>query len=180
MYIRKTYLALVQGALPKGRRGTIRASVQVDSYYRPAVTRFKVLESNSGVALVELRPLTGRKHQLRVHCASYLKAPIIGDYRYGFRDERFQSSMRGQDEELEDDEFQYQLQRRMRQGRNRRPSSSSYRAGAQHAPSVAAPIYLHSWKVVVRKPRKKPFDFSAPLPQHMRSLVKALAWQITT
>ncbi len=30
-----------------------------------------------------LKPVTGRKHQLRVHCAEYLKAPIYGDMKYG-------------------------------------------------------------------------------------------------
>eukprot|EP00045_Choanoeca_perplexa_P017755 m.264615 g.264615 ORF g.264615 m.264615 type:complete len:67 (-) comp17624_c0_seq6:5968-6168(-) len=34
-------------------------------------------------ALLELTPLTGRKHQLRVHCAQALLCPIVGDTLYG-------------------------------------------------------------------------------------------------
>ena len=36
-----------------------------------------------GTALLELTPITGRKHQLRVHCAQALRCPIVGDTLYG-------------------------------------------------------------------------------------------------
>lgn len=36
------------------------------------------------LSLLEMRPITGRKHQLRVHCAEQLKMPILGDAKYGF------------------------------------------------------------------------------------------------
>ncbi|KAJ1560884.1 Mitochondrial RNA pseudouridine synthase rpusd4 [Cladochytrium tenue] len=48
-----------------------------------AETFFKTISSDSFLALVELKPKTGRKHQLRVHCAQVLQAPILGDYKYG-------------------------------------------------------------------------------------------------
>lgn len=38
--------------------------------------------------LLELIPQTGRKHQLRVHCAQVLGCPIVGDYKHGYRDVR--------------------------------------------------------------------------------------------
>ena len=38
-----------------------------------------------GYTWLELRPLTGRKHQLRVHCAEVLGTPILGDYKYGWQ-----------------------------------------------------------------------------------------------
>ena len=38
--------------------------------------------------LLELTPQTGRKHQLRVHCAHVLKCPMVGDYKHGYRDLR--------------------------------------------------------------------------------------------
>ncbi|EKD41902.1 MAG: RluA family pseudouridine synthase [uncultured bacterium] len=44
-------------------------------------TQFKVLDTMSGMALVEAKPITGRTHQLRVHFAS-IGCPIIGDYLY--------------------------------------------------------------------------------------------------
>ncbi len=52
---------------------------------KKAVTRYRVLESYGNEARLELQPLTGRTHQLRVHCASHLglNAPIKGDTLYG-------------------------------------------------------------------------------------------------
>ncbi|TSY83929.1 RNA pseudouridylate synthase domain-containing protein 4 [Bagarius yarrelli] len=47
-----------------------------------AVTRYKVLDSSSGCSLVELQPITGVKHQLRVHMALALACPILGDHKY--------------------------------------------------------------------------------------------------
>ncbi|KAL4581164.1 hypothetical protein LXL04_017373 [Taraxacum kok-saghyz] len=51
-----------------------------------AVTEYRVLESSThGLTWLELSPLTGRKHQLRVHCAEVLGTPIVGDYKYGWQ-----------------------------------------------------------------------------------------------
>lgn len=44
-----------------------------------AVTAYEVLAVSGGRALLRLAPLTGRKRQLREHCASVLGAPIVGD-----------------------------------------------------------------------------------------------------
>uniref|UniRef100_A0A0R0FRW3 Pseudouridine synthase RsuA/RluA-like domain-containing protein n=1 Tax=Glycine max TaxID=3847 RepID=A0A0R0FRW3_SOYBN len=50
-----------------------------------AVTEYRVLGPQiNGCSWVELRPLTYRKHQLRVHCAEALGTPIVGDYKYGW------------------------------------------------------------------------------------------------
>ncbi|KAL9141474.1 hypothetical protein ABFS82_14G106300 [Erythranthe guttata] len=51
-----------------------------------AVTEYRVIASSSrGYTWLELSPLTGRKHQLRVHCAEVLGTPIVGDYKYGWQ-----------------------------------------------------------------------------------------------
>lgn len=55
-----------------------------------AITGYRWLQEHEGrregvrerVSLIELTPLTGRTHQLRVHLAEQLKLPILGDYRY--------------------------------------------------------------------------------------------------
>ncbi|XP_040211729.1 LOW QUALITY PROTEIN: mitochondrial RNA pseudouridine synthase RPUSD4 [Rana temporaria] len=47
-----------------------------------AVTQYRTLEKSSGVSLLELRPLTGVKHQLRSHMALALNCPILGDHKY--------------------------------------------------------------------------------------------------
>ncbi|XP_032405585.1 pseudouridylate synthase RPUSD4, mitochondrial [Xiphophorus hellerii] len=47
-----------------------------------AATKYRVLDSSYGCSLVELQPLTGVKHQMRVHMAYALACPILGDHKY--------------------------------------------------------------------------------------------------
>jgi tRNA pseudouridine32 synthase/23S rRNA pseudouridine746 synthase/23S rRNA pseudouridine1911/1915/1917 synthase len=84
----KTYWAVVEGA-PPDESGRIEAALsnrggvmQVDRGGQAAVTDYRVLGRSGGLAWLELKPLTGRMHQLRVHCAS-LGCPILGDAIYG-------------------------------------------------------------------------------------------------
>ena len=49
---------------------------------KPSQTRCRVLTRFEGHTLVELEPLTGRTHQLRLHCAHF-GCPILGDPQYG-------------------------------------------------------------------------------------------------
>ena len=89
--IRKTYHALVFGT-PEPDSGTIDAPIarlplpsllrRVDPAGKPSVTEYRVLERRERCSLLELRPITGRTHQLRVHCA-YMGFPILGDPQYG-------------------------------------------------------------------------------------------------
>lgn len=89
--IQKTYHALVYGG-PEADAGRIDAPIgrlpkpsllrAVMEDGKPSVTEFRVLERFQGAAFLELRPLTGRTHQLRVHCA-YMGFPILGDPQYG-------------------------------------------------------------------------------------------------
>lgn len=93
--VAKTYLALVKGALAKDQ-GEIKAPLgKVGEYQgqtlygvvappagRSAVTRWKCLKKNAHASLLQLEPITGRTHQLRVHL-SYLHHPILGDVQYG-------------------------------------------------------------------------------------------------
>lgn len=94
--IQKTYLAVVQGA-PKMAEG-ICSNVLVKDIKTnrvkpyPADTKiegglyarsqWKVLHTDGGLSLMLLKPITGRPHQLRVHCAE-LGCPIVGDVKYG-------------------------------------------------------------------------------------------------
>jgi len=89
--VKKHYTAVVDGApkldeaiidLPIGRNPSAPSTFRVDPKGKPALTRYKVLSSNGRQSLVELKPKTGRTHQLRVHM-QYIHAPIAGDRVYG-------------------------------------------------------------------------------------------------
>ncbi|XP_058080541.1 RNA pseudouridine synthase 4, mitochondrial [Magnolia sinica] len=72
----------------KSERITIVDDTKITSSQH-ALTEYEVIKSsNHGYTWLELRPLTGRKHQLRVHCAEALGTPIVGDYKYGWQSHR--------------------------------------------------------------------------------------------
>ena len=91
--IRKAYWAVVKSG-PRKNRGTIDLNIKkgivtnkekmvpsVDG--QKSVTRYRVIQRfGKDVSWLALEPLTGRKHQLRVHCSS-LDCPILGDWKYG-------------------------------------------------------------------------------------------------
>ncbi len=49
---------------------------------KEAITKFRLLKTFTDYALLELKPLTGRTHQLRVHCKE-IGHPIVNDVKYG-------------------------------------------------------------------------------------------------
>ncbi len=91
--IKKMYWALVKG-VPASREGTLRSNIEkVGQLYqnnhdpltpgREAITHYRLLRKvNRAFSWIELLPLTGRTHQLRVHC-EMLGTPIVGDDKYG-------------------------------------------------------------------------------------------------
>lgn len=88
---KKTYLAVTDGVpklaaakidLPIGRNPSAPSTFRVDPNGKPAQTTYRVLAATDNQALIELKPTTGRTHQLRVHMA-HLATPILGDRVYG-------------------------------------------------------------------------------------------------
>lgn len=102
--VEKTYLARVRGQLTGS--GVIDASLGPDDTSpvelkqavregtdgKPASTAWRAQETGESTTLVELRPSTGRQHQLRVHLAS-IGHPILGDVLYLGGDEMFLRSL---------------------------------------------------------------------------------------
>ena len=88
---KKTYHALTFGG-PEPERGVIDAPIarrplpsllrEVSPEGKPSRTEYRVLERGNPVCRLELSPVTGRTHQLRLHCA-YMGFPILGDPQYG-------------------------------------------------------------------------------------------------
>jgi tRNA pseudouridine32 synthase/23S rRNA pseudouridine746 synthase len=90
--VEKVYWAVVEGG-PAADAGEVDLALtrkspdrgwwmKVDPAGQRALTRWRVLARSSDGALLELRPVTGRTHQLRVHCAA-MGWPILGDAIYG-------------------------------------------------------------------------------------------------
>jgi 23S rRNA pseudouridine1911/1915/1917 synthase len=69
---------------PIGRMPRNRMRFGVLEKGRSAITKYKVIRSNKDYSLLELYPVTGRTHQLRVHL-KYINHPIVGDYLYAGR-----------------------------------------------------------------------------------------------
>lgn len=93
--IKKRYIALLDGEISE-KEGIIDLPLRVDINDRPkqmvcyengkcSITRFKVIAMLNGVTRIQLNPITGRSHQLRMHCAHKegLNTAIVGDNLYG-------------------------------------------------------------------------------------------------
>ncbi len=95
--VHKHYVAVLQGeapgvppqgeiALPLRPDVADRPRQMVDPLHgKPALTRYRIVQRGGGLTRVLLEPVTGRTHQLRVHCSHQqgLHSPIVGDPLYG-------------------------------------------------------------------------------------------------
>jgi 23S rRNA pseudouridine955/2504/2580 synthase len=90
--IQKFYFALVMGSWDNGCRvvkapllkNEVNSIVRVCPEGKPSETRYKIIETFKEATLIQASPITGRTHQIRVHC-QYAGHPIAWDDRYGDR-----------------------------------------------------------------------------------------------
>lgn len=89
--VSKTYISLVTGRVEKevgvikekiDRHPKFRSKFTASEGGREATTEYKVLERFDKFTVLELKPLTGRTHQIRVHL-SHIGHPVVGDKLYG-------------------------------------------------------------------------------------------------
>lgn len=90
----KTYIGILDG-VPAQESGRVELSLSKISSAekgwrmipakkgKPSITDWQLLRVHNGCALVEFRPETGRTHQIRVHAASGIGVPLLGDPVYG-------------------------------------------------------------------------------------------------
>ncbi|XP_058113522.1 RNA pseudouridine synthase 3, mitochondrial isoform X2 [Magnolia sinica] len=143
-----------------------------------AITEYRVLGPTiNGCSWLELCPRTGRKHQLRVHCAEALGTPIVGDYKYGwFVHRRWKQMPRADYEPVTGKPYKL-----------RRPEGLAVQKGSVlskvpllhlHCRELVLPniakflqnLALHEHDRGQLKPNSKPdvLRFVAPMPSHMK------------
>jgi len=99
----KTYTALCHG-IPDPPEGEIHLPIgrvdggsllrKIDPNGQSAHTTYRTTSSKDGLSLVELSPITGRTHQLRLHCQA-MGFPILGDPQYNTEESRAASAALG-------------------------------------------------------------------------------------
>ena len=179
--VRRVYWALVSATSTLASRGTIDAplvtthagvTLEPGAGAKPAATDYEVISRASPEistaagrvpALLALEPRTGRKHQLRVHCAGALDAAIVGDYKYGYRDvsrtggiaDDWRRLLRDVDE------------------RTRRLDLGS--SDASEVRGTGVPLHLHARRVEFAHPSSgERVRVVAPPPSHMSLACEAL------
>ena len=182
--VRRVYWALVSATSTLASRGTIDAplvtthagvTLKPGAGAKPAATDYEVISRASPEistaagrvpALLALEPRTGRKHQLRVHCAGALDAAIVGDYKYGYRDVSRTGGIADDWRRLLRD-----VDERTRRLEGQAGSSDS--ASEVRGPGV--PLHLHARRVEFAHPSSGGrVRVVAPLPSHMSLACEAL------
>ncbi len=153
-WVEKIYSAIVVGdasgkegsiELPLAQSSTDAAVVKVDHKKgKDAVTLYKVVEQFHGYALLEVRPKSGRMHQIRVHLGA-IGLPILADTLYGGGEGFYLSQVKG-----------------------------GYKAEGEEKPLLSRTALHASGISFVHPVNQETMTSSAPLPKDMSSVLKYL------
>lgn len=169
----KTYLALVEGR-PPTPEGRIEAHVGRDPSHRQrmavvppsrgreAVTVFHTRERFEKYTLLEVHPLTGRTHQIRVHLA-HIGCPVAGDSVYGKRTSHSKPISRRSSPRPSPSTPLSQ------------PLSAGDGLGEGEQGGEGERQLLHAWRLKITLPGEDaPRVFEAPLPEDFRTMLESL------
>lgn len=114
-----------------------------------AITEYKVLKSNKEAALVEVKPRSGVKHQIRCHMGFGLNRPILGDHKYSYIEKWAPQKL---------------------------PLSLLKALNIRQQKVRTLPVHLHARGIAIpsAKANGQTLFISAPLPNHFRQNLKAL------
>jgi len=110
------------------------------------------------IAVLKMKPETGRKHQLRMQCAHDLQAPILGDSLYSPSGEQCEVSTLVWLRDCGMREFCAQ--------------TYTFRLNSVLGKGRLRHLYLHSREVVVKRPGKRPVMVVAPFPDYIDKLIQ--------
>ncbi|UXI21108.1 hypothetical protein NH340_JMT07051 [Sarcoptes scabiei] len=115
---------------------------------KKAITYYRVLSNHGNAALLEVKPETGLKHQIRVHLGFGLRCPILGDHKYSNLD-----SLKPQ----------------------KLPSDILIALNVRQAKAREVPMHLHAHQLFIPKTSDYESQFVwAPLPYHFRKSMRSL------
>ncbi|KAG7244579.1 hypothetical protein INR49_029598 [Caranx melampygus] len=127
--------------------------VRANRQAHPAVTKYRVLDSSSGCSLVELQPLTGVKHQMRVHMALALACPILGDHKYSHWSKLAPQKL---------------------------PERVLGKLGLEQSKIRYLPLHLHAHQLILTGlAPQEDMDVSCPLPKYFTQTLKHLHLNLT-
>ncbi|NQT52658.1 RluA family pseudouridine synthase [bacterium] len=151
--VHKEYLAVVQGEVAADEGDVDRALAQHtggrmrlrERRGKPALSRYRVVERFRGFTLLQVEPLTGRQHQVRLHCSA-IGHPLAVDRLYGGRNALYLSEIK----------------------RSYRPH------GDRPESPIMDRLTLHAHRLDVPRPDGSRLALEAPIPADLERLLRTL------